>query len=174
VLVCSIRRMELSFYRRASDREGCGEVDMLAAIPASGWARRGCCRVLLFQAKLGVVLAWSGDVWSGRISSTTAAARTGTSRRLRRRRSRVWAGRVSGGVAVSLRCSTRCKRGQGVLEVVARRVSRARSRATSTAWRRRAGRVCSGQCRASPRPWLALACLVGCGRVVWQGGQGWR
>jgi hypothetical protein len=105
VLVCSIRRMELSFYRRASDREGCGEVDMLAAIPASGWARRGCGRVLLFQAKLGVVLAWSGGSWIGRISSTTAAARTGTSHRLRRRRSRVGAGRVSGAAEVSRRCA---------------------------------------------------------------------
>jgi hypothetical protein len=36
------------------------EVDMLAAIPASGWARRGCGRVLLIQAKLGVVMARSG------------------------------------------------------------------------------------------------------------------
>jgi hypothetical protein len=35
------------------------------------------------------------------------------------------------------------------------------------------GRVCSGGCRAPPRPGLALACPVGCGGVVWQGGQGW-
>jgi hypothetical protein len=69
--VCSNRRMELSFYRRVSDREGCGEVDIDTAIPVSGWARRGCCRVLLFQAKLGVALARSGGIGWRRIASVS-------------------------------------------------------------------------------------------------------
>jgi hypothetical protein len=122
-VVCSVASRELSIYRIEQGLRGRVVVDMLAASPASGRARRGRGNVLLVQAKRMVAIAWSGGSWIGHIASTTAAAFTGTGRRLRRRRSRVWAGRVSGGVAVSLRCSTRSQGVQGGLEVVARRVA---------------------------------------------------
>ena len=51
---------------------------MRAAIPASGWARRGCSRVLLVQAKLGVATARSGGASFGRFASVSAAASTGS------------------------------------------------------------------------------------------------
>jgi hypothetical protein len=150
---------ECSIYRDARVLRVRSEVDMLAASPASYRARRGCGRVLLIKAKLEVVLARSGGGWFGRLASTTAAAFTGSCRRLRRRRSRVCAARVSGGVAVSRRCSTRWKGVQGVLEVVAWRVASMRLwRATRNAsgMLARSGRASSGESTASTatRPWL--------------------
>jgi hypothetical protein len=59
-VVCLVRSRELGIYRIKRVLRGSGEVDTLAAIPASGWARRGCGRVLLIQAKLVVVMARSG------------------------------------------------------------------------------------------------------------------
>jgi hypothetical protein len=100
-MVCSDRRAELSFYRRASNRGGCGEVDMLAAIPASGWARRGCCRVLLCQAMRLAATARSGEAGLGRIASVSVASAADQGSLLRRRRLRVLVEGVSGSVAVS-------------------------------------------------------------------------
>ena len=57
---CSDCSGEASIYREAWVLRGSGKVDMLAAIPASVGARRGCSRVLLVQAKLGVATARSG------------------------------------------------------------------------------------------------------------------
>jgi hypothetical protein len=77
--VCSVASREPPIYRIARGWRGSGKVDHGAASPAAGRARRGRCRVLLVQAKLEVVLAWSGDVWLGRISSGHVAAVAGSS-----------------------------------------------------------------------------------------------
>ena len=70
---------EPPIYRIERGLRGSEVGDMGAASPAAGRARRGRCRVLLVQAKLEVVLAWSGDVWLGRISSGHVAAVAGSS-----------------------------------------------------------------------------------------------
>jgi hypothetical protein len=75
--VCSVRSRERSIYRVEQGSRGRVVVDMLAASPASGWARRGCGRVLLVQAKLGVVLAWSGGVRIVRVASMSCGGSGG-------------------------------------------------------------------------------------------------
>jgi hypothetical protein len=100
-MVCSDGSGECSIYSDARVLWGREEVDMRAASPASCRARRRCCRVLLVQAKLEVVLARSGGVvWRG-IVSVSAAPAADQGWLLRRRRVRVVVEGVSNGVAVS-------------------------------------------------------------------------
>jgi hypothetical protein len=165
-VVCSVASREPPIYRIERGWRGSGKVDHGAASPAAGRARRGRCRVLLVQAKLEVVLVWSGDVWSGRIASTTAAARTGCGRRLRRRWSRVGTGRVSGAAEVSRWCAWRRQGVQGVSREAARRVASARPWRAWSRRERHPGPVWARVVRALSSSSSTRAVLGGA-RVAW-------
>jgi hypothetical protein len=174
--VCLVWSRERSIYRIEQGVRGSGKVDHGAASPAAGRARRGHVDALRVQAMRLAATARSGEAWLGRIASTTAAARTGCGRRLRQRRSWVWAGRVSGGVAVSLRCSTCRGRVQGVLEVVARRVASVCPRRAHARRERRPGRVWARVVRpmsSSSATRAVLGWRRRGGGMLWRRGQGW-
>jgi hypothetical protein len=105
----------------------------------------------------------SGGVCGGILSSSPAPAVTGWGRgRVSRRRGVTQMLKVlAGGPGAA--CAGGAARVLGRLRVCD--VRRHRHGVAGT------GRVRSGQCRAPPRPGLALACSVGCGGIIWQGGQ---
>ena len=79
VMVCSDRRGEVSFYRRARVLRGSGKVDHGAAAPVVYRARRGGGSVLRLLAMLLAATAWSGRAWLGRIASRHVEAVAGSS-----------------------------------------------------------------------------------------------
>jgi hypothetical protein len=100
-MVCSDRRGEVSFYRRARVLRGSGKVDHGAAAPVVYRARRGRGAVLRFLASRLAATARVGGGWFGRLASASVAPAADQGWLLRRRRVRVVVEGVSNGVAVS-------------------------------------------------------------------------
>jgi hypothetical protein len=113
----------------------------------------------------------------GRVVSTTAAAVAGSSSPSTAAAVQGLVVAMSGGVVVSLRCSTCRGRVQGVLEVVARHVASARPCAhgrDASGMPGEFGRAISGELRRLPRRWPVLGGVGGCGGECGRQGQGWR
>ena len=148
---------------------------MGAASPAAGRARRGYGDALRVQAVLLEATAWSGSVRIARIASVSVAPAAEQGLLLRRRWARVVVLAVSGGVQVASACSRRCKRGQGVSEVVARRVYWACPRRACVRRERRPGRVLARVVRrvvAVPSTMAVLGLARRCVGARWRGGPG--
>jgi hypothetical protein len=117
-------------------------------------------------------MARYGEAYDCRAMARTGAAEAGFRPCLRRRRARVGLKRVSGGVVVALRCSTRQERGQGVHMLVGWRVASGRpwaylcdvSGMVWPSWARAFRRLSASSSTGGDARWC---------RVVWWSSETW-
>ena len=168
---------ELPIYRIEQGLRGSEVVDMGAASPAAGRARRGYGDALRVQAVLLAATAWSGSAGIARIASVSVAPAAEQGLLLRRRWARVVVLAVSGGVQVASGGSTRRELVQGVSEMAARRVycdvrvhvMRGASGVVSASRARVGRRVSSSSVTTARLGWRRR-----CVGARWRGGQGWE